>query len=284
MLTSARPIGVFDSGVGGLSVLQALHRLMPHERFVYLADSAHAPYGEKSDAEVQARALAVTDHLIRAHRIKALVVACNTATAAAIQLMRAQHPQMVIVGLEPAIKPAVGMTRTGRIGVMATRGTTQSQKFKDLLATLEHQAEYVVCACDGLALAIEQSTRSAHMDTAPARITDLISTYTGKLGPWGDQPGQMDTLVLGCTHYVFAHDEIQAKVGPKVTLIHTGDAVAVQTRRRLTETQQLSNRSGPIEPADMLGFWTTGDLDSLKAATQRWLQLPRSLCHQAEEV
>lgn len=281
---NTQPIGVFDSGVGGLSVLQALHRLMPSEHFVYLADSAHAPYGEKSDAEVQLRALAVTDHLIREHAIKALVVACNTATAAAIQALRAKHPHMVIVGLEPAIKPAVSRTRTGRIGVMATRGTTQSQKFKALLATLEHQADFVVCACDGLALAIEQSTRSAHMDTAPARIAELIDTYARALGSWGDQPGQLDTLVLGCTHYVFAHDAIQAKVGPQVSLIHTGDAVAIHTQRRLSETQQLSEHSDSGEPTDRLSFWTTGDLDSLKAATQRWLHLPRSLCHRVDGV
>lgn len=281
---NTHPIGVFDSGIGGLSVLQALQRLMPHERFVYLADSAHAPYGEKSDAEVQARAIAVTDHLIHAHRIKALVVACNTATAAAIQALRSRHPNMVIVGLEPAIKPAVQATKTGRIGVMATRGTTQSQKFKALLATLENQAEYVVCPCDGLALAIEQSTRSAHMDTAPARITELIDTYTARLGPWGNLPGQMDTLVLGCTHYVFAHDEIQARVGDQVTLIHTGEAVAIHTRRRLAETQQWVAHGDNADLAAKLSLWTTGDLDSLKAATQRWLQLPRSICHSAEAV
>ena len=284
MIHATQPIGVFDSGIGGLSVLQALRQTLPHERFVYLADSAHAPYGEKTDAEVQTRTLAVTRHLVEQHAIKALVVACNTATAAAIHTVREQYPDLIVVGLEPALKPALLATTTGRIGVMATRGTVSSQKFAKLLSGLQEQAEFVVCACDGLALAIEQSTRSAHAHTAPAHIHELLLRYTASLGPWGAEPGQTDTLVLGCTHYVFAHDELQQMVGPQVRLIHTGDAVAVHTLRRLSEAGGLAP-SDACEPSGHdITLLTTGDEASLRAAAQRWLGLPAACCHHTEVV
>ena len=131
-----RPIGVFDSGVGGLSVLRALLAALPNERFVYLADSAHAPYGERGDAYVSARTHAITDYLCEQHGIKALVVACNTATAAAIHEVRSSRPALPLVGLEPAIKPALSATRTGHIGVIGTRGTLTSGKFGKLMASV----------------------------------------------------------------------------------------------------------------------------------------------------
>ena len=153
-----RPIGVFDSGVGGLSVLKALRAELPHEDFVYVSDSGFAPYGERDEAFVVERARRITQHLISTPRapIKALVIACNTATAAAIQLLRQDHPTLPIVGVEPALKPAIALSRTRRIGVMATRGTLASQKFKLLLASLAGQAEFVCQPCDGLADAIER--------------------------------------------------------------------------------------------------------------------------------
>ena len=136
MPQASSPIGVFDSGVGGLSVLRALLAALPHERFVYLADSANAPYGERGDAFVAARTHAISDFLCAQHHIKALVVACNTATAAAIQELRHRHPHLPLIGVEPAVKPAAQLTRTGRVGVMATRGTVASDKFQRLLASL----------------------------------------------------------------------------------------------------------------------------------------------------
>ena len=152
------PIGVFDSGIGGLSVLQALQKELPHERFVYLADNAHAPYGEKSEAFIRERTHAIADVLLTQHHIKALVVACNTATAAAIHELRAQHPALPLVGVEPALKPALALSHTRHIGVMATRGTVCSDKFTRLLVSVQDQAHFEVQACNGLALAIEQST------------------------------------------------------------------------------------------------------------------------------
>jgi glutamate racemase len=179
------PIGVFDSGVGGLSVLRALRAQLPQEDFVYLSDAAHAPYGERTDDYVSARALRVADYLITQHGVKALVVACNTATAAGIQMLRARWPTLPIVGIEPALKPTAAASQTKRVGVMATRSTLQSAKFKTLLDNLQGQAEFVLQACDGLAAAIENG------DDTTTRT--LCATYVRAMGDFGQQPGQMDS-------------------------------------------------------------------------------------------
>lgn len=267
-------IGVFDSGIGGLSVLQALLTELPHEHFVYLADNGHAPYGEKTDLFVRQRSLAIAEHLVREHHIKALVVACNTATAAAIQELRHRHPHLPLIGVEPAIKPAAQLTHTGRVGVMATRGTVASEKFQRLLASLQGSAEFTVCACNGLALAIEQTTLPAHHGAAGAQVTQLLRQYTSQMGPFGSAPGQIDALVLGCTHYVFAQSELQQLVGPDVQLVSTGEAVARQTRRLLEAAGLMCAGPAPQSRTARLQLFTTGDLGGLQAAAQRWLQLP----------
>jgi len=281
-MSAQQPIGVFDSGIGGLSVLQDLLAELPHERFVYLADNGHAPYGEKSDLFVRQRSLAIAGHLIREHRIKALVVACNTATAAAIQELRHQHPHLPLIGVEPALKPAAQLSRTGRVGVMATRGTVASEKFRRLLASLEGTAKFAVCACNGLALAIEQTTLPAHQAHAPAEVQQLLHRYVQALGPFGNATGQIDTLVLGCTHYVFAQEALQALVGPDVQLVSTGQAVARQTRRLLEAAGLLHAGSAPMAPAGRLRLLTTGDLAGLQAAAQRWLHMPAHSCQRAQ--
>ena len=275
------PIGVFDSGIGGLSVLQALQSALPHEHFVYLADNAHAPYGEKTDLYVRQRTHAITRYLLAHHQIKALVVACNTATAAAIHELRAQHPQLPLVGVEPALKPAVALSQTGHIGVIATRGTVASDKFARLLDSVQGQARFTVQACNGLALAIEQSTLPQQATPAQERITELLAQYTSAMGSFGTGPGQMDTLVLGCTHYVFAEKQLQALLGPDVRLVSTGEAVARQTRRLLEGAGLLS--AGPAERSSPQGMalFTTGDLHGLQAAAERWLGLSHGSCHQA---
>jgi len=196
MTSDPRPIGVFDSGIGGLSVLRALRQELPNERLVYLADNAHAPYGEKSEAFVSQRTHAIAQHLLAHHHIKALVVACNTATAAAIQGLRAQYPALPLVGVEPALKPALALSRTRHIGVIATRGTVASEKFARLLSTVQDQATFVVQACNGLALAIEQSTLPDQEQVAQAQINRLLQTYTRAMGRFGLAPGEIDTLVL----------------------------------------------------------------------------------------
>ena len=274
-MSAQQPIGVFDSGIGGLSVLQALLAELPHERFVYLADNGHAPYGEKSDLFVRHRSLAIADHLVREHQIKALVVACNTATAAAIQELRHRHPHLPLVGVEPAIKPAAQLTRTGHVGVMATRGTVVSEKFQRLLASLHGSGvEFKVCACNGLALAIEQTTLPSHQATGTAQVQALLQQYTAQMAPFGNAPGQIDTLVLGCTHYVFAQQALQALVGSEVQLVSTGEPVARHTRRLLEGAGLLHPGPAPLTLSARMQLFTTGDLAGLQAAGQRWVQLP----------
>ena len=258
---AAAPIGVFDSGVGGLSVLRALRAQLPQEDFVYLSDAAHAPYGERTDDYVSARALRVADYLVAQHGVKALVVACNTATAAAIQMLRARWPDLAIVGIEPALKPAAAASQTKRVGVMATRSTLQSAKFKTLLDGLQSQAQFVVQACDGLAAAIEngdeQMTRS------------LCKTYLDALGDFGRQPGGVDQLVLGCTHYPLISGFLQSLVGPTVDLVDAGAPVSLQTRRVLAQAQLLSGNLA----AGRTQLLSTGATEALGGNAQRWLGL-----------
>lgn len=281
MSAAFRPIGVFDSGIGGLSVLRALQKSLPHEHFVYLADNAHAPYGEKTDLYVRQRTHAIAKHLLAQHQIKALVVACNTATAAAIHELRKQHPQLPLVGVEPALKPAVALSQTGHIGVIATRGTVASDKFVRLLGSVQGQAQFTVQACNGLALAIEQSPLPGSSHEADQRIAALLVQYTSAMGEFGTAPGQMDTLVLGCTHYVFVENQLQALLGPNVQLVSTGEAVARQTRHLLEAHGLLRSGPAPQSAAQRLHLFTTGDLPGLQAAGQRWLGLPAGACHKA---
>lgn len=284
MALNHHPIGVFDSGIGGLSVLQSLLGALPHERFVYLADNGHAPYGEKTDLFVRQRTHAIAQHLIEHHHIKALVVACNTATAAAIHELRSRYPHLVLIGVEPALKPAAQLTRTCRVGVMATKGTVGSEKFQRLLASMDPGIRFEVKACNGLALAIEQSTLPAHSSAAQAEVARLLQQYVGELGPFGRQTGQIDTLVLGCTHYVFAQAPLQQLVGPEVKLISTGDPVARHTQRLLEAAGLQSPQAAPSHARGRVTLYTTGDLAGLKAAAQRWLHLPGGDCHAAVGV
>ena len=226
-------VGVFDSGIGGLSILEALRAELPQSRFIYIADSGYAPYGERSDAHVMARSRAIMAELL-SRQVQALVIACNTATAVAIEQLRADYPGLPIIGVEPALKPALALSLTRRIGVMATRSTLASAKFKALLASLADQAdqaEFVVQPCDGLADAIE---RNADSDNT-SNIKALCVKYTQAMGSFGTDNGQIDTLVLGCTHYPFATAQLRELLGPQVQLVSNGPAVARQTRLKLIE-------------------------------------------------
>ena len=265
-------IGVFDSGIGGLSILQALRAALPQQDFIYLADSGHAPYGERSEAYVIARSRAIVQHLRAAHRIEALVIACNTATAAAIHLLRAEHPDLPIVGVEPALKPALALSKTRRIGVMATRSTLASAKFAALLRPLSSQAEFICQPCDGLADAIEHSMLGRNDLT---ETTDLIAGcagHTRAMGTFGMKNGQIDTLVLGCTHYPFVEAQLRELLGPQVHFVATGEPVARQTRRLL----QAARHTKPDQAAAGSGrilLQSTGSPAALEAAARRWLQL-----------
>ncbi|RZL62629.1 MAG: glutamate racemase [Variovorax sp.] len=251
-----QPIGVFDSGVGGLSVLNALRAELPQERFVYFADTGHAPYGERDDAFVAQRSLAVGADLVERHAIKAFVVACNTATAAAIHLLRAAHPTLPLVGVEPALKPAVALSHTRRVAVLATRSTLASAKFAALRTSFAEQASFITVPCDGLARAIEAGDAT--------EIAALCARYMAAAGPFGTAPGQVDTVVLGCTHYPFVADELRRHADPSVRLIDTGIPVAQQTRRLLTSQGALGTGTGGLT------LESSGDLAALQAAATRW--------------
>jgi glutamate racemase len=277
MTSEQRPIGVFDSGIGGLSVLQALQKELPHERFVYLADNAHAPYGEKSEAFIRQRTHAIAEYLLAQYQVKALVVACNTATAAAIHELRERHPALPVVGVEPALKPALALSRTRRIGVMATRGTVASDKFARLLASVHNEAHFEVQACNGLALAIEHSTLPDQALAAQAQILRLLKTYTQAMGRFGGATDEIDTLVLGCTHYVFVENDLRTLLGPDVQLVSTGGPVARQTHRLLAAADLL-NTLNSQGLAPVMHLLTTGDWKGLQAAADRWLGLPAEVC------
>ena len=274
---TTRRIGVFDSGIGGLSVLQALQAELPGHDFVYVADSGHAPYGERSDHFVQARARTVTEWLLT-QQIDALVVACNTATAAAIARLRHDYPALPIVGVEPALKPAASLSTTGHVAIMATRSTLASEKFKALLASIEGAVHIAEQPCDGLATAIERAV-------APGQDADMIALcqrYIDSLGGrrrFGTVAGDIDTLVLGCTHYSFARDILQALTGPDVKLIDTGPAVARQTRRLLNAMMSAAAGTAPQTskrtPEDsQTRLVSTGLPGQLQAAARRWLSDP----------
>jgi glutamate racemase len=252
------PIGVFDSGVGGLSVLAALRAELPHERFVYFSDTAFAPYGERGDDYVIERSRKVTAQLIAEHGIKALVVACNTATTAAIHLLRAEHPALPIVGLEPALKPAVATSRTGHISVMATRGTLASAKYAALRDSFAGSANVRAVPCDGLVKAIEG------LDTEA--IAALCARYMAEAGPFGDASGEVDTVVLGCTHYPLVKSELQRHAPPTLRFIDTGAPVAQQTRRVLASAGRLADGEGGLI------LQSSGNQTVLEVAAARWLQ------------
>jgi glutamate racemase len=210
---------MFDSGVGGLSVLREVRAELPWEDIWYVADSKHAPYGDKPAASIERRAVAIAEFLV-GQGAKALVVACNTATGVAVDVLR-QRFAVPIIGIEPAIKPAVALTRSGVIGVLATSQTLASRKFERLVETVRGQAEILAQPCPGLVEHVEQGT-------APAETRRLVEQYLTPLLARG-----ADTLVLGCTHYPFVGDVIRAVAGPDVAIIDPAGAVAKEVRRRL---------------------------------------------------
>ena len=260
-----QPIGIFDSGIGGLSVLKALRTELPFEDFIYIADNGHAPYGERDDAHVIARSLAMTAYLA-AQNVKALVVACNTATAAAIDVLRATYPNLPVIGVEPALKPAVAISTTKHIAVMATRSTLASARFATLLAAQSGLARFTLLPCDGLAEAIEQSVEDSNAIKIIAVCTRIFSV-TATISMKNKPKNGFDTIVLGCTHYLFAAQYIAAQVNPDVQLIDTGQAVARQTRQRLSDVVSKQQRTPTFE------FISTGNPAALRAAASAWLGL-----------
>jgi glutamate racemase len=239
-MPSNAPIGVFDSGVGGLSVLREIRELLPAESLLYVADSGHVPYGEKSPEFIRERCRVLAEFLL-GQGAKALVLACNTATVAGVAELRELYPQLPIIGMEPAVKPAAAATRTGVVGVLATTGTLKSAKFAGLLDRFASNVRVVTQPCPGLVERIE----TGELDSAATR--ELLQGFVAPLLAEG-----CDTLILGCTHYPFIKPLLRTLVPETVSLIDTGAAVARQLQR-LLEARDL-RAAGPAQPAQ---FWTS---------------------------
>lgn len=255
---SAAPIGVFDSGIGGLSVVKHLRQQLPQERFLYVADSGYAPYGERSEEEIIARSIKITEFFLR-YEIKALVVACNTATAAAVAVLRQRYPDLIIVGIEPGLKPAAAISRNKQVGVLATRATLNSEKFHLLREQLsaETHTKFIPQACVGLVNQIEQG------DLSTPALMELLRHY---VTPLLEQ--DVDTLVLGCTHYPFVAHLIRQVIiefqdarseEKQINLIDTGEAVA-RRLLNLLDARHLRNLNG----TQKLQAWTTGQVSILR--------------------
>jgi len=243
------PIGIFDSGVGGLTVYRALHERLPNEHFVYLGDTARVPYGTKSLATVERYAVE-NARFLEAHGIKLLVVACNTASAAALKYLRATFPGISFVGMEPAIKPAAETTKTGRVGVLATPATFQGALYASVVERFGAEVELFQHTCPGLVGQIEKGD----LDSSATR-----TILENALNPMLDK--NIDTVVLGCTHYPFVIPLIEQIVGENVRVIDPAPSVARQVRR-LLEADGMKNQSGKD---GRVRYITSGDGASMKS-------------------
>ncbi len=233
MNRSSEYIAVFDSGVGGISVLRHLQSLMPRERFLYFGDSANAPYGTRSRNEIRDLTLAAAEELI-SRGIKALVVACNTATAAAISDLRRAYPELIVVGIEPAVKVAAEQFPGGTVGVMATPATLQLEKFSHLITSVCRGVQVVKLPAPGLVELIEQGQAESQ------EVEELLRPI---LSPWA---GKLDALVLGCTHYPFAAPVIRELVGRHTQLLDGGEGTARRCLQLLQERNLLHTGQGEI--------------------------------------
>ncbi len=220
-MESSSPIGVFDSGLGGLSVLRKCMKVMPYESFIYYGDSLHAPYGTKPVKVVRERAFAVTDFLI-GQNVKGLVVACNTATTAAVRIMREKYPDLPLVGIEPAIKPAALFHAGSVVLVMATPVTLSEEKFKRLKSQYERVAQIMDVPCEGLMEYIEQGILDG---------PELEQYLRDKLAPYPME--RVGAIVLGCTHYPFIRETLQEIVGERIDIIDGSEGTAKEIKRRI---------------------------------------------------
>lgn len=225
-------IAVFDSGVGGINVLKELVALMPGENYLYYGDCANAPYGTRTTDEVRELTVAAADMLLK-RNVKALVVACNTATAAAITQLRETYPDKIIVGIEPALKMAADHYSAGRVGVMATPVTLREEKFSQLSSRFPDMQVSAI-PVPGLVELIENSSDS---DTLEKFLTPVLEDYVNRL----------DAVVLGCTHYPFAGSAIRRILGSEVVLLDGSRGTAQQTRRRLEEAGLLCEGPGSVQ-------------------------------------
>lgn len=242
---SDSPIGIFDSGVGGLTILRAVRQALPCENLVYVADAAHVPYGEKSPQQIRDRAMAIGGFLV-GQSAKIIVVACNTATAAAIDFLR-ERLSIPIVGVEPAVKPAVAATRSGVVGVLATPATLASERYRGLIGRFAAGVCIVGQPCAGLAEHIERGQIDGE------RTEQLLRGFVEPL-----LAAHADVIVLGCTHYPLVAHIVQRIAGPDVAVIENGMAVAKEVVRQLA-LRGSARTTGPGSEV----FWTSGPIQGI---------------------
>lgn len=254
-ISPLQPIGIFDSGVGGLSVLKAIRQELPHESVLYFGDQAHIPYGPRSKEEIQEFSVAITRFLLD-KGAKLIVVACNTASAAALHHLRGLFPNIPFVGMEPAVKPAAETTQTGKVGVLATPTTFAGDLYASVVERFGQHVEIFKSTCPGLVEQIE----AGQLDSPKTR-----SILSDALEPMLDQG--IDTVVMGCTHYPFVIPVIQSITGPDVRTIDPAPAIARQVRRLLDQRMLLNTN----KDREKLEFYTSGDMDQLAALLPRLL-------------
>lgn len=251
-------IGVFDSGIGGLSILKELIQEMPFENFYYFSDNENSPYGEKEEEFIVQRTKVITNYFITKNncKLKALVIACNTATAASIDVLRKEYPELPIIGVEPALKPASEQTKSKKIAVLATYGTIHSQKFKKLKASLLPSVEIFCQPCNGLAHAIEVGDL--------AKIKDLCKNYLSELGLLKENINNIDGLVLGCTHYPLVEKEFKELINNDVRIFEPGKSVAKRVSKVIIPSREVSR---------VLKFSSNKNTELLEIACKKWLGL-----------
>lgn len=259
MTAPSQPIGIFDSGVGGLSIAMAVQRLLPHEAIVYFADTAHFPYGSRSEEDVRALACAATEELL-AHGAKLVVVACNTASSVALTLLR-QRYAIPFVGVVPGVKPATEATGNRRVAVLATEATFQTSVFAELVQQFAEGVGVTCQVCPDLVALVECG------EAAGPEAERRLHQYIDPLVAAG-----VDTLVLGCTHYAFLREAIQRVAGPEVRVIDTAPAVAQQVQRVL----QRDGLCNPSITAGTVTMLASGPSDPFLALAARlW---PAGVC------
>ena len=267
MVVSKDPLGVFDSGLGGISVLREIRQVLPRESVIYYADNAWCPYGLRSPEEIRERSCLITGHLIE-QGAKAVVVACNTASAMAITSLRESFPQTPIIGLEPAVKPAVARTRSGNVGVLATPRTVAGERLRWLIETHAEGVTVHTVAAPGLVELVEAG--ELHGAGVQSALKPLLDPMLA---------ANVDVIVLGCTHYPFLRDAIAEYVGPQVAIIDSGAAIANRTRWVLTE-------AGLLQPyqagwTSTLGFETSGPVEEVAPVVGLLLQESAAVEHRA---
>ncbi|MFM0321194.1 glutamate racemase [Caballeronia glebae] len=260
---ASAPVGIFDSGLGGLSVLRAVRAILPHERLIYVADSLHAPYGERDDDFIVDRTMAIGEWLV-GQGAKALVVACNTATAQSIALVRERLP-IPLVGVEPGVKPAAAVSKSRVVGVLATAVTLRSARFQSLLDRYAGDCRFICQAGHGLVQAVERC------DTSSPALMALLESYIAPMLDAG-----ADTLVLGCTHYPFLDRAIRDIAGERLQIVDTSVAIARQLDR-LLDAHAFKNPAAP--PGNLPRFCSTADGESQRQLAAALLQIEAKVEH-----